>query len=86
VVLGARTHRFAFMILYLVHVLSVLSCTRIDSKDTMGDLDTELFIKCYLLIFNYYSTIFIRISYLTSWQEGLDQKQSQNDKSETTFI
>jgi hypothetical protein len=80
VVLGARTHRFAFMILFLVHALSVLSCTLIDFMDAMGDLDTELFIRCYLLIFIYYSTIFIRISYLTSWQEGLDLKQIRNCK------
>jgi hypothetical protein len=39
VVLGARTHRFAFMILYPVHVLSVLSCTLIDFMDATGDLD-----------------------------------------------
>lgn len=34
--LGARTHRFAFMLLYLVHVLSVLSCALIDFMDATG--------------------------------------------------
>lgn len=44
--LGARTLRSVFMILYPVHVLSVLSCTLIDFMDAMGDLDTELFTRC----------------------------------------
>lgn len=44
-VLEARTHRFVFLILYPVHVLSVLSCALIDFVDAAGDSDTELFYK-----------------------------------------